>query len=128
MATPADKDSLDNIGKINAAAKTLADTYKQIEQSTGRLNTEQKETLDIAKSLASASSDIEKSIKNTELFNALQRLLRLLKISNSNLKCKFITFSKILTDEPKSILLSYNLINQILHIIFIQFYSQSFNR
>ena len=60
------------------------------------------------------SARYEKSIKNTELFNALQRLLRLLKISNSNLKCKFITFSKILTDEPKSILLSYNLINQIL--------------
>ena len=62
MATPADKDSLDNIGKINAAAKTLADTYKQIENSVGRLNADQQETLDIAKSLASASSDIEKSI------------------------------------------------------------------
>ena len=62
MATPADKDSLDNIGKINTAAKTLADTYKQIENSVGRLNADQQETLDIAKSLASASSDIEKSI------------------------------------------------------------------
>ena len=62
MATPADKDSLDNIGKINAAAKTLADTYKQIENSVGRLNADQQETLDIARSLASASSDIEKSI------------------------------------------------------------------
>jgi hypothetical protein len=62
MATPADRDNLDNIGKINAAAKTLADTYKQIENSVGRLNADQQETLDIAKSLASASSDIEKSI------------------------------------------------------------------
>lgn len=62
MATPADKDSLDNIGKINTAAKTLADTYKQIENSVGRLNADQQETLNIAKSLASASSDIERSI------------------------------------------------------------------
>jgi hypothetical protein len=62
MATPADKDSLDNINKINESAKTLANTYKQIEQSTGRLNADQKETLDIAKSLVNVSSEIGKSI------------------------------------------------------------------
>lgn len=62
MATPADKDSLDNINKINESAKTLANTYKQIEQSTGRLNADQKETLDIAKSLVNVSYEIGKSI------------------------------------------------------------------
>jgi len=62
MATPTDKDSLDNINKVNEAAKVLADTYRQIERSTGNLNSNQKEALDIAKSLISASSNIEKSI------------------------------------------------------------------
>lgn len=60
------------------------------------------------------SARYEKSIKNTDLFNALQRLLRLLKISNSNLNCKLITFSKIIKEEPKTILLSYNSLNEIL--------------
>ena len=60
------------------------------------------------------SARYEKSIKNTNLFNALHRLLRLLKISNFNLNCKFKTFSKIIREETKSIRLSYNLINEIL--------------
>jgi phenylalanyl-tRNA synthetase beta chain len=60
------------------------------------------------------SARYEKSIKNTELFNALDRLLRLLKISNPNLVCKLKTFSDILEEKPKSITLSYALINEIL--------------
>jgi phenylalanyl-tRNA synthetase beta chain len=60
------------------------------------------------------SARYEKSIKNTELFNALYRLLRLLKISNPNLICKLTTFSEILEEKPKIIKLSYNLINEIL--------------
>ena len=60
------------------------------------------------------SARYEKSIKNTDLFNALHRLLRLLKISNSNLNSKLITFSKITPEEKKTILLDYNLINEIL--------------
>lgn len=60
------------------------------------------------------SARYEKSIKNTDLFNALYRLLRLLKISNPNLICKLTTFSEILEEKPKIIKLSYNLINEIL--------------
>lgn len=60
------------------------------------------------------SARYEKSIKNTDLFNALYRLLRLLKISNPNLICKLTTFSDILEEKPKIIKLSYNLINEIL--------------
>jgi len=60
------------------------------------------------------SARYEKSIRNTELFNALYRLLRLLKISNPNLICKLKTISDILEEKPKIINLSYNLINEIL--------------
>ena len=60
------------------------------------------------------SARYEKSIKNTELFNALYRLLGLLKISNPNLVCKLKTFSDILEEKPKFIKLSYPLINEIL--------------
>lgn len=60
------------------------------------------------------SARYEKSIKNTELFNALYRLLRLLKVSNPNLICKLKTFSDIVEEKPKMIKLSYNLINEIL--------------
>lgn len=60
------------------------------------------------------SSRYEKSIKTKELFNALHRLLRLLKISNSNLNCKLQTVSKIDKEESRIILLSYTLINEIL--------------
>jgi phenylalanyl-tRNA synthetase beta chain len=60
------------------------------------------------------SARYEKSIKNTDLFNALYRLLRLLKISNPNLICKLTTFSEVLEEKPKIIKLSYNLINEIL--------------
>ena len=65
MATPTDKenkDSLDNINKVNEAAKALAATYKQIERSTGILTSNQKEALDISKSLSNVASNIEKSI------------------------------------------------------------------
>lgn len=60
------------------------------------------------------SSRYEKSIKTNELFNALHRLLRLLKVYNSNLSCKLQTISKITKEEPRIIVLSYNLINEIL--------------
>jgi phenylalanyl-tRNA synthetase beta chain len=60
------------------------------------------------------SARYEKSIKNTDLFDAFYRLLRLLKISNPNLICKLKTFSEILEEKPKIINLSYNLINEIL--------------
>jgi len=60
------------------------------------------------------SGRYEKSIKNTELYNALYRLLRLLKVSNPNLICKLKTFSDIVEEKPKEIKLSYNLINEIL--------------
>ena len=60
------------------------------------------------------SSRYEKSIKTKDLFKALYRLLRLLKISNPNLICKLTTFSEILEEKPKIIKLSYNLINEIL--------------
>ena len=60
------------------------------------------------------SARYEKSIKNTELFDAFYRLLRLLKSSNPNLICKLKTISDILEEKPKLINLSYNLINEIL--------------
>jgi phenylalanyl-tRNA synthetase beta chain len=60
------------------------------------------------------SARYEKSIKNTDLFTALYRLLRLLKVSNPNLNCELHTFSKIVQDKPKTILLDYSLINEIL--------------
>jgi phenylalanyl-tRNA synthetase beta chain len=60
------------------------------------------------------SSRYEKSIKTNELFKALHRLLRLLKVYNSNLSCKLQTISKITKEEPRIIVLSYNLINEIL--------------
>ena len=60
------------------------------------------------------SSRYEKSIKTKELFNALHRLLRLLKVSNPNLNCKLQTVSKIVKEEPRIISLSYTLINEIL--------------
>ena len=60
------------------------------------------------------SARYEKSIKNTDIFAALYRLLRLLKVSNPNLIYQFHTFSEITVDEPKTILLSYKLITEIL--------------
>ena len=60
------------------------------------------------------SSRYEKSIKTNELFIALHRLLRLLKVYNSNLNFKLQTVSKITKEEPRIIVLSYNLINEIL--------------
>ena len=60
------------------------------------------------------SARYEKSIKNTDIFAALHRLLRLLKVSNPNITYQFHTFSEITIDESKTILLSYNLINEIL--------------
>ena len=60
------------------------------------------------------SARYEKSIKNTDLFSALYRLLRLLKVSNPDLLCQFHTFSQVVLDEPKTLSLSYNLINETL--------------
>jgi phenylalanyl-tRNA synthetase beta chain len=60
------------------------------------------------------SARYEKSIKNTDLLNALHRLLRLLKVSNGSLHCKLKTFSEIFREEQKNILLSYSLVNEIL--------------
>jgi phenylalanyl-tRNA synthetase beta chain len=60
------------------------------------------------------SARYEKSIKNTDLLNALHRLLRLLKSENSNLNCKVKVFSSIAREQTKIINLPYKLITEIL--------------
>lgn len=60
------------------------------------------------------SSRYEKSIKNGDLISALYRLLKLLKVSNSNLVCQLHTFSDMNKETQKNIILPYNLINEIL--------------
>lgn len=60
------------------------------------------------------SAQYEKSIKNTELLHALHRLLRLLKVENSNLHSKLSVFSDVILEEKKIIQLPYKLITEIL--------------
>jgi phenylalanyl-tRNA synthetase beta chain len=60
------------------------------------------------------STRYEKSIKNTYLFEALYRLILLLRISNPNLSCTLQTIAKTSEQSPKPIQLRYDKINEIL--------------
>jgi hypothetical protein len=58
-----EQERLDLLQKQTAAAKELAENYKKIEKSGAQLSADDKEILDLTKSLAVASSTIEKSIQ-----------------------------------------------------------------
>nr|WAK84958.1 phenylalanine tRNA synthetase [Amicula sp. isolate GU52X-4 cfCalB7] len=60
------------------------------------------------------SARYEKSLTNTYLIESLYRLISLLRISNPNLVCKLHTIHQITAQPPKSILLKYQTINEIL--------------
>ena len=60
------------------------------------------------------SARYEKSLKNINLLESFYKLIYLLKISNPNLVCKLHTFSEILEQESKPILLKYQTIKKIL--------------
>ena len=60
------------------------------------------------------SSRYEKSLKNTNLLNALHRFLWLLRIANPTLECKFHTISQVVPPNDKIIELNYQNVKQIL--------------
>jgi len=60
------------------------------------------------------SSRYEKSIYNTNLLNALYRLVCLLRIANPNLICQLHTNSRVVKQKPKSLTLNYETIQKVL--------------
>ena len=69
------------------------------------------------------SARYEKSLKPTYLIESLYRLISLLRISNPNIKCHFITGVKLKADLPNSITLNYKVVNEILGPI--QYFSKN---
>jgi len=57
-----EQERLELIQRQNAAAKELASTYERMAKTVNGINDEEKETLDIAKKISKASSDLEKAI------------------------------------------------------------------
>ena len=60
------------------------------------------------------SSRYEKSLKNTNLLDALYRFIWLLRITNPTLKCKFHTITQPVPPTDKIIELNYQKVNEIL--------------
>lgn len=60
------------------------------------------------------SSRYEKSLKTTNLFKSLYRLISLLRINNPTLVCKLHTFEQALPDQIQIIEVSYDKIKQVL--------------
>jgi phenylalanyl-tRNA synthetase beta chain len=60
------------------------------------------------------SARYEKSLKNTNLLESFYKLVSLLRIANPKLICKLHTIKERIKDNPKSILLQYKTIKEIL--------------
>ena len=60
------------------------------------------------------SARYEKSLKDTSLLESIYKLIRLLRISNSNLICKLHTISQVTKPNLKPILLQYKTIKEVL--------------
>ena len=60
------------------------------------------------------SSRYEKSLKNTNLLNALYRLISLLRVTNPDLECRFHTVSLPGSEAVKTIQLSYKNVKEVL--------------
>ena len=60
------------------------------------------------------STRYEKSLTNTYLLESLYRLISLLRITNPNLKCQLQTIKKTKEETPKSILVRYETVGEIL--------------
>lgn len=87
-----EQERLELIQRQNAAAKELVSTYERMAKTVKGINDEEKETLDIAKKITKASSDLEKAISKrldkTSSVKDLQKSIQTLEknsLRNANL-------------------------------------------
>jgi hypothetical protein len=103
-----EQERLDLLQKQTTAAKGLADAYKAIEKSGGRLLADDKEILDLTKSLATASSNIEKSIQKrlsgTATAKDLAKSIRQLEQDQINNQRKYASITQKIDNQKAAAL------------------------